>query len=113
MGMKKQGLRGKVCDVGFWNYTRHPNYFGEWMVWLSLTLATLPALKRYLAKEGREDDTLTRNGVALGLLSVPLMMYTCLVHWTGAIPAEFYSLKNRSEYAQYIREVNCFFPGPR
>ena len=35
---------GQVCDVGLWNYCRHPNYFGEWMVWNSLILTSLPAI---------------------------------------------------------------------
>lgn len=116
--MKKQGLRGKVCDFGFWNYTRHPNYFGEWMVWVALTLASLPSLQAYL--KGKDDEegnldaiSLKKYGLTVGLLAVPASMYLCLVHWTGATPAEFYSLKNRADYAQYIREVNCFFPGPR
>lgn len=113
IAMKRKGLRGKVCDWGFWNYTRHPNYFGEWMVWVALTLATVPALRRYVEKEGKKDGALTRHGVAIGLLSVPVAMYVCLVHWTGAVPAEFYSVKNRPDYARYLREVNCFFPGPR
>ena len=37
-------ISGEVCDVGLWNYCRHPNYFGEWMVWNSLILTSVPAL---------------------------------------------------------------------
>lgn len=116
--MKKQGLRGKVCNVGLWNHTRHPNYFGEWMVWVALAITSLPSLKKYLDDQASDskknkDDPSTRRLLTAGLLLVPVTMYICLVHWTGAVPAEFYSLKNRPDYAQYMREVNCFFPGPR
>ena len=37
-------ISGRVCDVGLWSYSRHPNYFFEWMVWNSLILTSLPAL---------------------------------------------------------------------
>lgn len=116
--MKKQGLRKKVCDYGFWKYSRHPNYFGEWMVWVALALASLPSLKHFLAREAtpdgqKKESSVTLMGLRLSLLLVPASMYLCLVHWTGAVPAEHYSMQNRPDYAQYCREVNCFFPGPR
>merc|ERR1712217_255669 len=53
--MKKQGLRKKVCDYGLWNYSRHPNYFGEWMVWVALALASLPSLRQFLKENARCD----------------------------------------------------------
>ena len=37
-------LSGEVCDVGLWSYCRHPNYFGEWMVWNSLIITSIPAM---------------------------------------------------------------------
>lgn len=117
--MKKQGLRGKVCRSGLWNYSRHPNYFGEWMVWVSLTLASLPAWRCFLkdtaGKTGQqgEEASWSRVGTTLALLAVPASMYVCLIHWTGAIPAEFYSMKNRPDYPRYCQEVNRFFPGLR
>ena len=44
--LKKAFLNKKkhqVCNIGLWKYTRHPNYFAEWMVWNSLILSSLPS----------------------------------------------------------------------
>jgi len=44
--IKKSKAKEKnaVCNVGLWRYSRHPNYFGEWMVWNSLVVICLPSL---------------------------------------------------------------------
>ncbi len=34
--------KGKVLDWGIWRYTRHPNYFGELLMWWSIWLLALP-----------------------------------------------------------------------
>ncbi|KAJ3672917.1 hypothetical protein LUZ60_006291 [Juncus effusus] len=36
--------RGKWCDVGVWKYSRHPNYFGEILLWWGIFLASTPVL---------------------------------------------------------------------
>lgn len=41
------------------------------------------------------------------------MMYSTMVHYTGAVPAEHFSRLKRPEYAAYQVRVNRFFPGPR
>ena len=41
--MKVLGEKNKVCNVGLWKYTRHPNYFAEWMVWNGLIIASIPS----------------------------------------------------------------------
>jgi steroid 5-alpha reductase family enzyme len=56
--------------------------------------------------------------VAFGVLALSLawviqLMYSTLVYYTGAVPAEHYSRLKRPEYARYQATVNRFFPGPR
>ena len=48
-----------------------------------------------------------------GLIMMSWAMYNCLVYYTGAKPAEYYTLQKRPEYAKYQKIVNVFFPGPR
>jgi steroid 5-alpha reductase family enzyme len=118
------GSRGAVCDVGLWKYSRHPNYFGEWMVWNSLILASASSLCRiWQAKEDscatttrggaqkrKKEDAWTKWGLASGLFSVSYGMYVCLTWWTGAIPAEHFSALKRPEFAAYVRRTSMFFP---
>ncbi|XP_006416632.2 uncharacterized protein LOC18993093 isoform X1 [Eutrema salsugineum] len=40
-----QENKGKWCDVGVWKYSRHPNYFGEMLLWWGVYVASLPVLK--------------------------------------------------------------------
>ncbi|KAG1334694.1 hypothetical protein COCNU_03G008130 [Cocos nucifera] len=37
--------RGKWCNVGLWKYSRHPNYFGEILLWWGIFVACTPVLK--------------------------------------------------------------------
>ena len=41
--MKKAVKGNQVCNVGLWRYSRHPNYFAEWMVWNALVIASIPS----------------------------------------------------------------------
>jgi len=108
---KKTGDTKSLCEVGLWRYSRHPNYFGEWMVWNSLVITSLPSLLALWQTE--EETMITKLGLTVALFSVSRMMYNCLVHWTGARPAEFYSVQKRPDYKRYQAQVNMFFPGPR
>jgi steroid 5-alpha reductase family enzyme len=107
--MKASGEKNKVCNVGLWKYTRHPNYFAEWMVWNGLIIASIPS---WILLNNTEPMTIWIL-LGLGLLFTSRMMYTTLVYHTGAIPSEYYSLKKRSDYKTYQETTNIFFPGPK
>jgi len=106
--LKASGQRNQVCDVGLWKYTRHPNYFAEWMVWNALIIAAIPS---WLALQASES-TLIWILLGVGLLFISRIMYTTLVYFTGAKPSEYFSLQKRPGYQAYTERVNMFFPGP-
>ena len=107
--MKKEGKHAQVCDVGLWKYSRHPNYFFEWMVWNGLIVAAIPS---WIALRSQETFVIW-SLLGLGLLLASVFMYRTLVHLTGVIPSEYYSEQKRPDYKAYQQRTNRFFPGPR
>ena len=105
--MKKDGKRNQVCNTGLWKYTRHPNYFSEWMVWNGLIVMAIPS---WLALETTGEIQWYLLGI--GLLYASRMMYTTLVYTTGAVPSEHFSVQKRPGYEEYQKTTNRFFPGP-
>lgn len=101
--------RGGVCDVGLWRYSRHPNYFGQWVQWIALAALAAPSL---WALRGEVPVTVSAF-LAFALAWAVYLMYSTLVYHTGAVPAEHYSRLRRPAYAHYQATVNRFFPGPR
>lgn len=95
-----------VCNIGLWKYSRHPNYFAEWLVWTGLVIAAIPS---WLALSSSESLSVWFV-LGVGTLSASFMMYITLVHLTGATPAEYYSLRKRKEYKAYQEKTNMFFP---
>lgn len=85
-----------TCTVGLWSYSRHPNYFGEWLIWVAYWLFALPSVYNLW------------SFVLLGLL--PFVAYFFLVHFTGAFMAEQSSMQKRPDYRAYAEQVPCFFP---
>jgi steroid 5-alpha reductase family enzyme len=86
---------GKVCDAGLWRYSRHPDCFFEWLVWVAYFLFSV--------------------GSPWGWVSVysPLLMLHLLTKVTGIPPAEARSLAALGqEYRDYQRTTRAFFPGP-
>jgi len=104
--ISKPKNRGAVCNVGLWRYSRHPNYFSEWLVWSGVALASGPSWMALRAVEW----PLIWWVSGLGVLGACLMMYLTLVYLTGAIPSEYYSVQKRPDYAAYQNTTNIFFP---
>lgn len=88
--------RGRTCRSGLWAYSRHPNYFFEWVHWL-----VYPVLGLGL------------SGGWLLWLAPALMLYLVL-EVTGIPPTEAQAVRSRGQdYVDYQRTTNAFFPGPR
>lgn len=85
--------RGKTCRAGLWRYSRHPNYFFEWMIWLGFALVALPSAYGWI-----------------GLLSPALILYFLLK--VSGIPAtEEQALRTRGDdYRDYQRTTSVFIP---
>lgn len=102
MSKNKKG----VCNIGLWKYSRHPNYFAEWLVWTGLVVATVPSWLVLSTTEVLPVWLL----MGVGALCASIMLYITLVYLTGAKPAEYYSSRKRPDYAAYQASTNMFFP---
>jgi steroid 5-alpha reductase family enzyme len=92
--------KGRVCDVGLWGVSRHPNYFFEWLGWLAYVIIAIDFTDAY----------------PWGWLALvgPLLMYWLLVHVSGIPPLEAHMLRSRGKvFRQYQQRVNAFWPGPQ
>lgn len=92
--------RGKICETGLWAYSRHPNYFFEWLGWCAYPFFAINADLTY--------------PVGFVTLAGPAFMYWLLVHVSGIPLLEAHMLRSRgAAYEAYRSRVNAFFPGPR
>ena len=107
--MKRHNKQNMVCDVGLWKYTRHPNYFAEWMVWNGLIIASIPSFISLFDSEALWLWIM----IGVALLYTSRIMYITLVYLTGAVPSEYYSAQKRPAYKAYQQSTNIFFPGPK
>lgn len=94
----KEGER--ICDRGLWRWSRHPNYFFEWVFWLAFPFFAI-ALS---------------GGYAPGWLTLaaPVCMYWLLVHVSGIPPLEQHMVaKHGDAYRAYQARTRAFFPLPK
>jgi steroid 5-alpha reductase family enzyme len=84
--------RGQVCDRGLWRYSRHPNYFFEWVHWWAYVLMA--------------------HGAPLSWIG-PATMWLILFRLTGIPYTEQQALKSRGDaYRRYQQSTSVFFPWP-
>ena len=88
--------KGKVCQDGLWNWSRHPNYFFEWLHWFSYVLLGI----------GAPGFMLTFVG--------PVAMYLFLMKLTGIPHVEREALAKRGDaYREYQQTTSILIPLPK
>jgi steroid 5-alpha reductase family enzyme len=86
--------QGQVMDRGLWRYTRHPNYFGDCVVWWGL----------FLVACGAPDGVWTAIG--------PIVMTIFLMRVSGVTLLERSLVKRKPGYQDYAERTSAFFPLP-
>ena len=84
--------KGRVMDRGLWAFSRHPNYFGEFLVWWGIFLITLST----------PDSWWT--------IISPVIITAVLFKMTGIPLTEKALVENRPGYSDYIKRTSAFFP---
>lgn len=87
--------RGKTCRVGLWGWSRHPNYFFEWLHWFTYPLLAWGEPR----------------AVAVALLGPALILAT-LLRGTGIPYTEQQAAASRPDYRDYQETVSMFVPWP-
>jgi len=90
---KDHANEGKVCDRGLWYYSRHPNYFFQWMMWMGYFIFAM--------------------GSPYGVLAVvsPAIILYLLLNVTGIPGTEEQSLRSKGEaFIKYQRTTSAFIP---
>ncbi len=85
--------QGRVLDNGLWRYTRHPNYFGDFLVWWGLFFVAV-----------------AQSGVWWTVIG-PIVMSFFLMRVSGVTLLEKTLRKTKPQYDDYIQRTNAFFPG--
>lgn len=92
----KSTHRGQVCDAGLWGYSRHPNYFFEWCVWVGYAVYGLAFGSR-------------------GLIAIApqAIIIASIFGVTGIPPTENQAIRSKGDaYREYQKRVSRFVPMP-
>lgn len=91
---KKNNMNhGKTCRTGLWKYSRHPNYFFEWLIWMGFAVFALGSPYG-----------------SIGLLSPALILYF-LLRVTGIPATEAQAVRSKGDdYRAYQRTTSAFVP---
>ncbi|MFA5442302.1 MAG: DUF1295 domain-containing protein [Bacilli bacterium] len=89
--IKKPENRGKIMDQGLWAISRHPNYFGESLMWFGLGVVGLSVLYGYIG-------------------FVSYLLITTLLLFVSGVPLLEKAFKDRPGFAEYASRVSIFIP---
>lgn len=90
---KNPANKSKVCSEGLWNYSRHPNYFFQWLMWVSYLVFALASPYGYLA-----------------IISPAIILYL-LLKVTGIPMTEEQSIRTKGEaFKRYQESTSAFVP---
>jgi len=88
--------KARTCEYGLWYYSRHPNYFFEWLMWLAYFLMAVVA------------------PFGWSVVISPVLMYYFLMHLSGVPLAEAQALRTKGdEYRRYQKTTSMFIPLPK
>ncbi len=88
--------KGKICDVGLWYYSRHPNYFFEWMIWIAFFIMALGSQWGYIT------------------IICPAFMLYFLLKVTGIPYTEMQMVKSKGQpFIEYQKTTSAFVPLPK
>lgn len=84
----------RTLDTGLWRWTRHPNYFGDFLIWWGFFIVAVS------------------GGGAWWTIIGPIVMSALLMHFSGAGLMEETITARRPAYSAYIQRTSSFFPWP-
>ena len=85
--------KSAVCERGLWYYSRHPNYFFEWMIWVGFALISSCASYGWIS------------------FVCPIIMYFLLTKVTGIPMLEAQAVQSKGNaYIRYQQSTSAFFP---
>ena len=90
-----QKNKGKIMQTGLWKYTRHPNYFGESLMWWAIWLVSIATLE-------------VMNIVGF----VGPLLITLLLLFVSGVPLLEKKYKDNLDFQAYAKKTSIFFPWP-
>jgi len=90
--LKQKNRKTKFLQSGLWALSRHPNYFGESLVWFGIYLISCSVKNGYFS------------------IFSPIFI-TFLVRYVSGVPLIEKKYKNDKEFQNYAKRVNIFIPG--
>ncbi|MFO7697345.1 MAG: DUF1295 domain-containing protein [Anaerolineae bacterium] len=91
--LAQPGNRGQLMTSGLWSYTRHPNYFGEAVMWWGIFIVAL-------------------SGGASLLAVISPIVITYLLRYVSGVPLLEKSMSRKPGFEEYARRTSVFVPWP-